>query len=100
MNVSNLVINNQIFYWYTVHNDEHPDFCLVDGEEEIWVQIYLGEHDLRHNERYLKSNELQAITDNTARDIIKKLINMNYLTTYNSSDVGLIYSETGDLLEN
>ena len=97
---SSIIIDKVRYEWFATQDDEHPDFCLViKGGLDIWVQVYLSHDERHHSEYYLSGREGQAIPNETAKAIIKKIISKGYLKTYENTNVGLMYSE-GDLLEN
>lgn len=95
-------IENQggLYKWTAYQDSEHPDFVLQTENGYIFVQIELSDADLIHNEKYFTNKELYPFSDSKAELVVKKLIQLGYIDTYFKTDVGLILTDQGDLIEN
>lgn len=95
-----LDINGIEYKWSAAQDSEQPDFVLVCERGEIWVQVEIGLNDRPHNQRHFDGFEKYPISNDTARKIICAVVKLGYLDNYFDTDVGLIFTETGKLVEN
>jgi hypothetical protein len=86
--------------WGAIQDSEHSDLCIKTDRGEVWVQVETRFSDRRHNELYTSGQKEFPISDGTAGKIITQVIKRGYLEKYFETDIGLIYTEFGDLIEN
>ena len=79
---------------------EHAEFILHSASGDICVQVQIGELDREQSKEYLCENVDSPITENSATNIISLLVEQGYIDSYLGSDVGLIYTDEGTLIEN
>lgn len=90
----------KIYKWGAYQDSEHPDFVLQCELGEIWVQVEVNPFDKKHNEMYLNGKNEFPISNNTAHKVISNIVKLGYTKSYFESDVGLIFTDSGRLIEN
>ncbi|RKZ51086.1 MAG: hypothetical protein DRR16_07005 [Candidatus Parabeggiatoa sp. nov. 3] len=95
-----IIYNGVSYYWSALQDSEHPDMIIDMPDHEIYVQIVVNKQDKAHNERFAKGNEKCPISQSTAYEVIKAVVEQNYIETYKDSDVGLIFDAQFNLIEN
>lgn len=83
-----------------MRNSEHPDFVLVCDAGEIWVQVERTPEIDKIDDLHREGRAKYPVSKELAKDIVSKIIAGGYLESYFNSDVGLIYSENGLIIEN
>ena len=95
-----MIYNGVSYYWSALQDSEHPDMIIDMPDHEIYVQIVLNKQDKAHNERFFKGKEKCPISQSTAYEVIKAVVEQNYIETYKDSAVGLIFDAQFNLIEN
>ncbi len=88
------------YKWSATQDSEHPDLVVICKKGEIWVQVEIGFLDQEHNEKYINGNEELPVSLATASKVISDVVEKGYIKKYFESDIGLIYTESGQLIEN
>jgi hypothetical protein len=100
MKYRELILNGKVYKWGAGQDSEHPDFVLLCAQGELGVQVEISPSDRKHNHMYMKGQVELPISEKTALSIISEIERLGYLDTYFETDVGLIYTEIGKLIEN
>lgn len=95
-----LTIEGRNYKWSASQDSEHPDFVLETDLGQIWVQVEVSAKDKMHNDMFLRGRKEFPISDFTANRIICELISLGYILSYFETDVGLIFTDGGELIEN
>lgn len=88
------------YKWSACQDSEHPDFVLQCDLGEIWVQVEVCPSDIAHNEMYLKGKEEFPVSRSTVKKLVSSLVNLGYTKSYFETDVGLIFTDNCQLIEN
>jgi len=95
-----IIYNGVSYYWSASQDNEHPDMTVYMPEHEIYIQVMVNEQDKKHNDLFLKGRKVFPISSSTAYEVIKALVEQSYIETYKDSDVGLIFDEYFNVIEN
>lgn len=89
----------KIYKWSATQDSQHPDLVLQCERGDIWVQVEANPLDKKRNEIYLNGKNELPISNNTAYKVISNIVKPGYTESYFETDVGLIYTESGQLIE-
>lgn len=94
------IYNGVEYMWSATQDSEHPDMTIYLPECEVYIQVEINSHDKEHNARFWKGEETFPISQWTATQVIKSLVDRGVDKTYCSSDIGLIFDENCSLMTN
>jgi hypothetical protein len=95
-----IIYNGVSYYWSASQDSEHPDMTVYMPDHEIYIQVVVNEQDKAHNNLFLKGKKKYSISPSTAYEVIKAVIKQGYIETYKDSNVGLIFDDQFNLIEN
>ena len=95
-----IIYNSISYYWSASQNSEHPDMTVYMPDHKIYIQVEVNKRDKAHNNLFFKGKKKCPLSPSTAYEVIKALVEQNYIETYKDSDVGLIFDEHFNLIEN
>ncbi len=100
MNYEEFECRGTLYRWSAIRNGEHPDFVLVCDDGEIWVQVERTTDIDKQDKLFSEGKAKYPISFGLAKNIISQIISKGYIESYFATDVGLIFSENGQLIEN
>lgn len=89
-----------VYQWSAIQDSEHPSFLLQCDGGELWVQVEIGFFDKSHHKMYASGKADFPISDSTVRKIVSKIIDLGCVQSYFEKDIGLVFTEDGQLIEN
>ena len=95
-----IIYNGVSYYWSASQESEHPNMTVYMPDHEIYIQVMENEQEKTHTDLFLKGKKVFPISSSTAYEVIKVLVEKGYIETYKDSDVGLIFDEYFNLIEN
>jgi hypothetical protein len=100
MKYENIDYKEKCYKWAAVRDSEHPDFVLICDDGEIWVQVERTPEIDKQDDLFREGKAKYPISLGTVQSIISEIVIRGYIESYFKTDVGLIYSEKGQLVEN
>ena len=95
-----IVYEGVAYQWSAIQDSEHPSFLLQCDGGELWVQVEIGLFDKSHHKMYASGKADFPISDSTVSKIVSKVVDLGYLKSYFETDIGLVFTEEGQLTEN
>ena len=86
--------------WSAQRDSEHPDFILICPSGEIWVQVERTEEIEKYDKLYNDGKSKYPLPLSVVQQLVSQIVEKGYLEKYFSSDVGLIFTDKGQLIEN
>ena len=86
--------------WDVKQDSEHPEMILFTDQGEIYIQVYVSPRDAKYNELFLKGKSDLPFSVETAKKILESVVLKGYLDSYHDSEIGLVFTETFELIEN
>lgn len=100
MEMREVIIDEKTYYWKSEQTSEHPDLEVSEKGVTLHIQVEVDKDEATHNEKFLNGLELAPISEKKVAEVINALIENDSFQEYKNSDIGLIYSEDGSLIEN
>lgn len=95
-----IVYEGIAYQWSAIQDSEQPSFLLQCDGGELWVQVEIGLFDKSHHRIYASGKADFPISDSTVSKIVSKVVYLGYLKSYFEKDIGLVFTEEGQLIEN
>jgi len=89
-----------VYQWSAIQDSEHPFFLLQCDGGELWVSVEIGSFDKSHRKMYASGKADFPISDSTASKIVSNVIDLGYIKSYFETDIGLVFIEDRQMIEN
>lgn len=95
-----IVYEGVAYQWSAIQDSEHPSFLLQCDSGELWVSVEIGSFDRSHHKMYASGKADFPISESAVSKIVSNIIDLGYLKSYFETDIGLVFTENGQLIEN